>query len=406
MKKLVTIGIVLAWVVSFGCKQEQIIPELSPGRDKLLLAGLSIEAIDHLKRAEIDEKDKAEPRALLLIAYSHALSQNLTWLKSNDLETEYRNARSARLKALNDDEIDEIFKVLNERHPVQRDAIQILIDKGTPVVPLILEDFLNNRHPNAHQSFITALTQIGSKGFEQLLAAVDAAGTPKNVKIRLIRVIGDIGDASIQKKLEDIRKTINDNALQTEISVVLYRLGNKAYRDEIEAGLDSDNLLVRQASARAMEILNKPSTSKLVDALKDPDDQVRRNIVKALQKHIDAKAVDNLVGILTNGSSGNTKQVAVNTLKLYAEKGIADGLAPRLIGLLTKTEISNHEDRIRIVQLMSKSALVKQIQAADPYDNLPATIYDYYDSKENNDLVKDELNTLLLKLDEGEQKKE
>lgn len=403
MKKLVTICLVLAWVVSYGCKQDQIIPELSPGRDKLLLAGLSVEAIEHLKRAEIDEKDKSEPRALLLIAYSHALSQNLTWLKSNNLETEYRNERTTRLKALNDDEIDEIFKVLNERHPVQSDAIDVLIDKGTPVIPLILEDFLNNRHPNAHNSFINALTEIGSEGLEQLLAAVDAARPPKDVKIRLIRVIGDIGDASIQEELEEIRNRINDDALQTEINVVLYRLGNKTYKNKIEAGLDSDNLLVRQASARSMVILNKPSTSKLVIALKDPDDQVRRSIVKALKKHVDPNAVDNLVDILTDGSSGKTKQIALNTLNQYVEKGIADGLAPRLISLLTQTEINNHEDRIRIVQLMRKAALIKQIQAADPFDNLPAKIYDYYDTKEGNDLVKDELNTLLLKLDEGEQ---
>lgn len=403
MKKLVTICLFLAWVVSFGCKPDQIISELSPGRDKLLLAGLAIDSIPHLKRAEIDEKDKDEPRALLLIAYSHALSQNLSWLKSNNLETEYQDQRSTRLKKLNDEEIDEIFKVLNERHPVQRSAIQILIDKGRPVVPLILEDFLNNRHPNAHNSFINVLTQIGSQGLEQLIDAVIAEGTPKYVKIRLIRVIGDIGDTSVQEKLEEIKNTINDLALQTEINGVLYQLGNKKYKNELEAGLDSDNVLVRQAAARSMVILNKPSTSKLVNALKDPDDQVRRNIVKALQKHVDPIAVDNLVDILTNGSSGNTKQIAVNTLNQYAEKGIADGLAPRLINLLTKTEIRNHEDRIRIVQLMSTVALVKQIQAANPFDNLPATIYDYYDTKENNDLVKDELNTLLLKLDEGEQ---
>ena len=399
MKKLVTIYLVLAWVVSLGCKRDQIIPELSPGRDKLLLAGLAVDAIDHLKRAEIDEKDKAEPRALLLIAYSHALSTNLTWLKSKNLETEYRNERNARLKALNSDEIDEIFKVLNKRHRVQKSAQQILIDKGPPVIPLIVENFLNKRHPNAHQGFDYVLTQIGSDGLEQLLTAVNAAETTKNVKRRLIRVIGDIEDPVIQEELEASKKTINDSALLTEINVVLYRLGNKTYKNEIQAGLDSDNVLVRQAAARAMVLLNKPATSKLIDALKDTDDQVRRDIVKALKVHVDANAVDNLVDILTNGSSGITKQIAVNTLEYYAEKGLADGLAPRLIDLLTNTEITNHEDRIRIVQLISTPVLVKQIKAADPFDNLPATIYDYYETKENNDLVKSELNTLLLELD-------
>lgn len=403
MKKLVTIYLVLAWVVSLGCKRDQIISELSTGRDKLLLAGLAVDAIDNLKRAEIDEKDKAEPRALLLIAYSHALSTNLTWLKSKNFETEYRKQRNARLKALNNDEIDEIFKVLNKRHRVQKSAQQILIDKGPPVIPLIVEDFLNNRHPKAHKGFDDVLTQVGSDGLEQLLTAVNAAETTKSVKRRLIRVIGDIEDPAIQEELEASKKTINDPALLTEINVVLYRLGNKAYKNEIQAGLDSDNVLVRQAAARSMVLLNKPVTSKLIDALKDTDDQVRRDIVKALKAHVDAKAVDNLVDILTNGSSGKTKQVAVNTLEYYAERGLADGLAPRLINLLTKTEITNHEDRIRIVQLMSTPVLVKQIEAADPFDNLPATIYDYYETKENNDLVKSELNTLLNELPDGEQ---
>ncbi len=99
MKKLLAIYLVLIWVVSFGCKQEKIIPELSPGRDKLLGAGLAIDAIEnHLKLAEIEEVNKDEPRALLLIAYSHALSTNLTWLKNNEKETEYRNERTRRLK--------------------------------------------------------------------------------------------------------------------------------------------------------------------------------------------------------------------------------------------------------------------------------------------------------------------
>ncbi len=403
MKKLVTICLVVAWVVSLGCKRDQIIPELSPGRDKLLLAGLAVESIAHLKRAEIDEKDKAEPRALLLIAYSHALSKNLAYLKSSNLETEYLNQRNARLKTLNADEIDEIFKVLNERHRVQKSAQQVLVYKGTPVIPLIIEDFINKRHTNAHKGFEEILTQIGSDGLEQLLTAVNADETPKNVKRRLIRVIGDIGDPVIQEKLEASKKIINDKALLTEINVVLYRLGNKAYKNEIEAGLNSDNVLVRQAAARSMVLLNKPATSKLIEALKDTDDQVRRDIVKALREHVDANAVDNLVHILTNSSSGKTKQLAVNTLEYYAEKGLTDGLAPRLINLLTKTEITSHEDRIRIVQLMSTPVLVKEIEAADPFDNLPATIYDYYETKEKNDLVKSELNTLLNELPDGEQ---
>ncbi len=72
----------------------------------------------------------------------------------------------------------------------------------------------------------------------------------------------------------------------------------------------------------------------------------------------------------------------MNTLNQYAEKGLADGLAPRLITLLTETEITEHEDRLRIVQLLSKPAVIKQIQASNPYDNLHPKLFEYFNTKE------------------------
>lgn len=389
--------------MSFGCKQEKIIPELSPGRDKLLGAGLAIDAIEnHLKLAEIEEENKDEPRALLLIGYSHALSTNLTWLKNNEKETEYRNERTRRLKELNTSEIEELFKVLNHGYRVQKDTIQILIDKGLPVIPLILKDLIESRYSKAHNDFVYILTQIGSKGLDQLYTAISSPDTPVPVKIKLIRIIGDIGDPSIQDKLESLKNTVSDAGLKMEINATLYQLGNKAYQKDIEAGLSDNNVVVRRASARSVELLNQPATSKLVNALKDTDDRVRRYIAKALQKHVDPNAVDNLFDMLTNNSSGSTKQIVLNTLNQYAENGLADGLAPRLITLLTETEITDHEDRLRIVQLLSKPAVIKQIQTADPYDNLHPKIFEYFNKKETNKMVKDELNALLLELDKGE----
>ncbi|MDE0634980.1 MAG: HEAT repeat domain-containing protein [Candidatus Poribacteria bacterium] len=403
MKKLLAICLVLIWVVSFGCKQEKIIPELSPGRDKLLGAGLAIDAIEnHLKLAEIEEKKKDEPRALLLIGYSHALSTSLTWLKNNEKETEYRDERTRRLKELNTSEIEELFKVLNHGYRVQKDTIQILIDKGLPVIPLILKDLIESRYSKAHNDFVYILTQIGSKGLDQLYTAVSSTDTPVSVKIKLIRIIGDIGDPSIQDKLESLKNTVSDAGLKMEINATLYQLGNKAYQKDIEAGLSDNNVVVRRASARSVELLNQPAPSKLVNALKDTDDRVRRYIAKALQKHVDPNAVDNLFDMLTNNSSGSTKQIVLNTLNQYAEKGLADGLAQRLITLLTETEITDHEDRLRIVQLLSKPAVKKQIQTADPYDNLHPKIFEYFNTKETNKMVKDELSALLVELEKGE----
>ena len=73
MKKLLLI-LLLIGVVSFGCQQEQVITQLEVGRSKLLDAGLTLEAVQHLENAEQEEENKIEPRALLIIAYSHAIS--------------------------------------------------------------------------------------------------------------------------------------------------------------------------------------------------------------------------------------------------------------------------------------------------------------------------------------------
>ena len=403
MKKLVTICLVLIWVVSFGCKQEKIIPEISPGRDKLLGAGYAIEAIEeHLKLAEIEEEDKDEPRALLLIAYSHALTENAAWLKTNKKKTEYRDERVRRLAELNISEMQEIFRILNERHRVQKDGIQILIDKGVSVIPPILKSFIDNKYSNAHDDFANILTQIGSNGLDELFTAVNNAAAPVPVKGKLIRIIADIGDSSAQERLESLKNSVSDVGLKMEIYAALYQLGNKAYQENIQVGLNDNNVVARQAAARSMVLLHQPSTSKMINALKDTDDLVRLSIVQALEKHVDKNAVDTLFNMLTNNSGINTKKAVVDTLNHYVEKGLADGLAPRLIPLLADPTVTNHEDRLLIAQLLNKSALIKQIQAADPYDNLPHKLYEYYTNKESNPTVKSVLNELLLKLEEKE----
>ena len=405
MKKLVTICLVLLWVVSFGCKKDGgIIPEISPGRAKLLQAGYAIEAIEeHLKLAEIQEEDKDEVRALLLIAYSHALSKNIAWLRTNNKESEYKNERARRLAELNLSEMRKICRILDKRSRVQKDAIQILIDKGTPVIPLIIKSFIDNKYTDAHTDFDYILTQIGSKGLDELFTGVESADTPVLVRDKLIRIIGDIGDSSAKVKLESLKNKETDAGLKMEIITALYRLGNKEYQKDIEIGLNDSNVVARRAAARSMILFNQPSTSKMINALKDTDDLVRISITRALQRHVDTNAVDNLFDMLTNDSSIKTKKVVVDTLSLYAEKGFASGFAPRLIDLLINTLIPNHEDRVLIVQLLSKPALVKEIEESDPIDNLQFKLDDYYRKKENNTTVKSELNNLLLILEKSEE---
>ena len=394
MKKLLMI-LPLLGVVIFGCQPEQVITQLEVGRGKLY-AGLSLEAVQHLERAVQEEQNKVEPRALLILAYSNAISTGAA--RTHNVETRYQSERARGVSELGEYEMKRILHILGERHRVQKDAIQVLIDKGAPAVPFVLEDLVKNRYRNVHSDFVQILMGIGSAAIKDILEAAGDSKTPAPVKIQLVRIVGDIGDASAAPGLEALQNATTDEGLKMEINTALYHLGNEESEDRIVAGLGDDNPVVRRAAAKSMMYLKEHPTDKLIAALDDSDDTVRMDIALALRKYPDAGAVNGLLAILTNGSSLHTKQAAIDTLNHYAENGYANGLAGRLIVLLTDPEVIDHEDRLRIVQLLKKPALVKQIEEADQYDNLPHKLDLFFRETETNDMVKDALNELLLVL--------
>ena len=397
MKKSLIILLFIG-VVSFGCKQEQIITQLEVGRSKLLNAGLTMEAVEHLERAEVEEVNKVEPRALLIIAYSNAISTRAA--EMFNAETKFQTGRNRLLDQLGEFEIKKILEILGERHRIQKDAAQVLIDRGAPVVPFVLDNLVKDRNRDAHDDFFQILKGIGGDGIDPILKTVSDSKTPVAVKVKLIRVVGEIGDAAATAGLEQLHDSINDEGLQMEVDTALYLLGHPEYKEKIIAGLGDANVVVRRAAAKALVSLNDAPTADIIEALKDTDDTVRMYAAKALQKYHDAMAIDNLVAILNSGvnsetnQAAKTKQAAMDTLNFYAEKGMADGLAARFIELLADSKVTDHNNRLRIVQLLKKPVLIQQVEEADPYDNLPHKIYQIYEA-ETNDMVKDELNQTL-----------
>ena len=390
MKKSLMI-LLLIGVVSFGCQQKQVITQLEVGREKLF-AGLTMEAVDNLERAEVEEVNKVEPRALLIIAYSNAISTRAA--EMFDVETRFQTGRNRLLDQLGEFEIKKILDILGERHRIQKDAVQVLIDRGVPVVPFVIQNLVKNRNTKAHDDFYHILKHIGGEGVDPILKTVNDGATPIAIKVNLIRVVGEIGDAAATAGLERLHDSINDEGLKMEVDTALYLLGHPEYKEKIIAGLSDPNVVVRRAAAKALVSLNDAPTAKIIEALKDTDDSVRMDAAKALQKYLDASAIDNLVGILNSSAEPEAKQAAMDTLDLYAQKGMADGLAVRFIELLTNAQVTDHNNRLRMVQLLKKPALVKQVQEADQYDNLPHKIYQLYET-ETNDMVKDELNKTL-----------
>ena len=381
-----------------GCEPKQKIDHLKVGRQQLLNSGLAVDAVKLLKQAEIDEIDKAPPRALLVLAYTHGLSTGAA--KAQGLEAEFTSERTQRLAALGNEEIEYLLQVLVRRSRLQKDAMQVVVDKGVDALPVLISALGQAEFLNLHGDIVEMMYQTGSDGLGLMADAIRSADTSTAVKIALVRLIGRIGEPRGLEDLETIYGDTEDPGLKMEISVTLYRLGKQGYSTEIVKGLADDNVNVRRASARAMLHLSDYPVDKVVKALEDTDNQVVAYAAEAFQNQPDAEAVVPLTKVLTGTADNPAKQAASDALRIHAEQRLAKGLTNRLIKALISGEITNAEDRLRIVQLLRKEPLMKQIKVTALVD--PQLIYDldkYLKQTETHELVKGELRRLLAQFE-------
>ena len=381
-----------------GCEPKQKIDHLNVGRQQLLNSGLAVDAVKLLKQAEIDELDKTPPRALLVLAYTHALSTGAA--KGQGLESEFERERTQRLAALGNEEIEYLLEVLVRRSRLQKDAMQVVVDKGVDALPALISALGQAEFLNLHADIVEMMYQIGSDGLGLMADAIQGADTSTAVKIALVRLIGRIGEPQGLEDLETIYGDAEDPGLKMEISVTLYRLGKQEYSTAIIKGLAHDDVHVRRASARAMVHLRDYPVDKVVKALEDTDNQVVAYAAEALQNQPDAEAVGPLTKVLTGTADNPAKQAASEALRIHAEQKLTKGLTSQLIKALISGEITNAEDRLRIVQLLRKEPLMRQIKVTVLVN--PQLVYDldqYLKRTETNELVKGELRRLLAQVE-------
>ena len=385
-------------ILLIGCEPKQQIDHWKIGRQQLLNSGLAVDAVKHLKQAEIDELDKAPPRALLVLAYTHGLSTGAA--KGQGLEPEFESERTQRLAALGSDEIEYLLQVLVKRSRLQKDAMQVVIDKGVGALPALVAALGQAEFLNLHGDIVEMMYQIGSDGLGLMVDAIQNADTPTAVQVELVRIIGRIGEPEGLEDLETIHNDTEDAGLKMEISVTLYRLGKHEYSAAITKGLDDDDVNVRRASARAMIHLNDYPVDKALKALQDSDDQVVTYAVEAFQNRPDVRAVIPLTEVLTGTVDNAAKQAASEALRIHAKQKLTKGLTTRLIKAIISGEITSAEDRLRILQLLQKDVLKQQIKVAALVN--PQLIYDldqYLKLTETHQMVKGELRQLLSEME-------
>ena len=327
-----------------------------------------------------------------MVAYSYALHTGDA--KTQGLEAGYKQARSERIAALNHAEMKRMLKLLDERHRTQEATIQALVDKGVGAVPILIEHLGRRRYLALQNDLVEMLYQIGSQGLDQITATLRDANTPPEVKVILTRLTGRINDSSAIPALEAAQSG-SSPSLRMEINIALYNLGRNEYRTEIITGLSDNDVAVRRAAAKAMLQLDNPPTDEIVKALGDADARVRTDVAQTLEKHPTEKAINPLVEILTSDADEGAKDAAAKAVIVHGEQAFGKRLARRLIKELPN--VSEPKDRIRIVLILKKDALLKQIKTAPKAhdDNLEYDLFMYFNNKEQNEMVKEELSMVL-----------
>ena len=394
MKKIVIIPLVILLLVSFGCETKQKGPSnLSVGRSKLIDSGNALEAVELLEKAEQEEVNKLEPRALLLIAYSHGLANGSA--SSLGVEAKFKSQREQRIQELTDAEIRQILQILSTRSRVQEAGLQALVDKGPETSVIILESLAKGRYPALHGNFAEMLVQMGSDGLDLILAKLTDETTPPALKTKLVQVVAEIGDAEAVDALKTLQSGTSDDALAMEINTTLYQLGEESYKKDIIAGLNHSDVAVRRAAAKVLVDIENVSPKVLIAGLKDNDSEVVASLVQALAIHQDAAAVDELVSILTSELGKDPKQAAIDTLDIYGQKKLTGGLAKRITTLLIGGTVADPENRFYLVQLLKREPFLKQIRVLESIEGLASKLYQYHQNKETETLVKTALKQLL-----------
>jgi len=395
MKKIVIIPLVVLLFTSFGCETKQKGPSnLSVGKSKLINSGNALEAVGHLEKAEEEEVNKLEPRALLVIAYSYGVSTGDADRAGEGAK--FKNQRSQRIEALTEAEMKQILQVLTQPSQVRKAGLQALVDKGHDAAVLILDSLAKGRYPSLHADFTQMLVDIGADELDLILARLTDETTSSTLKGKLVQVLAEIGDAKAIDALKSIQTGATiDPGLAMQINTTLYQLGEKSYKKEIIAGISHSDVAVRRAAAKAMVDIKGISPKTLIAGLKDEDSEVVTSLVEALAVHKDVAAVDELMNILTGELSKDPKQAAIETLDLYGQNKLARGLAKSATALLIGGTVSDPDNRYYLVQLLRREPFKKQIKALKTIEDLGSKLHEYHNKKEQEDLVKIPLAQLL-----------
>ena len=397
MKQVLTLVAVMVMIFGVGCDQNsKIVTDMELGRDYLNGSGSLNDAVRHLKKAKETEQNPTEARVLLAVAYFYGLSTgDATALGKT---TEYERDGKALASSLGSAELQAILDLLTERHRYHKGAMDAIVAAGSNSVPVLVDAFATSLYTKIQGEVEEMLIRLGQNDITSIVNELGDSRLTEARKIKLVRVIGKINNLSSKQKLVSFRGDTS-GALQMEVDATLYQLGEKEYRSGLITGLSSSDLEERRVAARAMSLIDESPTDDILKSMKDDDVQVRLHSVNALALHPAKTALDPVLNLLVSDPDVSIKQAATAAAIEHIEKGYGKGLAKRLVNMVK--ELENPDDRLRVIKLIRTDRIRNQIKV-NKFENLEYQIYEYMEGKEQNEMVKRELNFLLNDLDGAE----
>jgi len=212
-----------------------------------------------------------------------------------NLQDQYASRRMLAVEALSkiDDErtIEPLIAALKDKDPdVVWRAAAALGDKGNnrAIEPLITTLKHNDL---AVQHFVAAaLVKIGEPAVKPLINALKNKN-PVSFRIKVINVLGKIGDNRAVGPLIAALKDTSSDAIRAGAAIALGKIGDKRAVEPLILALKDMYSILQDEAAAALARIGEPAVEPLITRLKDKSDVVRLIVIRLLGKII---ALDSL----------------------------------------------------------------------------------------------------------------
>jgi HEAT repeat protein len=202
---------------------------------------------------------------------------------------------------------------------------------GRKAVAADVDRMVMNLQSNDMQVRLSVLEELDGmkdgKVVDALLNLIWNKGEDWRLKIRAIRLLGEIQDTGVA---EELRVVFNDPFLNYECPAMKwytalalgkgFNKGSRAVDSLIEA-LNYDNLLVREAVIESLgNIGDSRAVPFLIPALNDKSFAIKNSTIRALESIGDPQAIPFLKRTAENDSDPDIKKEALSVLKNFASR--------------------------------------------------------------------------------------